>query len=319
MVLDSNQLHGNLYPAVPVPFDQGGVMVETAQRDYAAWMSRQPIGGVAVWVHTGRGLFLSPEQREAVFHCWREHLKSDQAVIAGAGALPGDGKSDEAYIDEAAVMAKHAVDLGADALLCFAPIQFRDTPNQNEKIVAYHRRLAELGCPLILFYLYEAAGGVSYSQDVLEQLFELPNVIGIKMATLDSVTTYQDVSRWLTERFPNKTLITGEDRFLGYSILRGATSALVGMGAACTAMQCDLLRAGLAGAADEFCRLTKLVDVLAEHTFIQPMEGYIQRMLWILAHAGILDRCATHDPWGPELPDDEFRCLGQALARNNFL
>ena len=43
-----------------------------------------------------------------------------------------------------------------------------------------------------------------------------------KMATLDSVMTYQDVSRQLRERHPEKLFITGEDRFLGYSLRRGA-------------------------------------------------------------------------------------------------
>ena len=47
--------------------------------------------------------------------------------------------------------------------------------------------MASVGLPLILFYLYEAAGGVSYSPELLDELLTSPQVIGIKMATLDSV------------------------------------------------------------------------------------------------------------------------------------
>jgi 4-hydroxy-tetrahydrodipicolinate synthase len=43
------------------------------------------------------------------------------------------------------------------------------------------------------------------------------------------------------------------------------------------------------------------VDELAEATFIAPMEGYIQRMLLVLAEQGILPGGATFDPWGPPL------------------
>jgi 4-hydroxy-tetrahydrodipicolinate synthase len=42
---------------------------------------------------------------------------------------------------------------------------------------------------------------------------------------------------------PDKLLITGEDRFLGYSIMLGAKAALVGMGAALPDLQAGLLRA----------------------------------------------------------------------------
>ena len=44
-------------------------MIDTlAQERYARWMARQPVGGVAVWAHTGRGLRLSESQRAL---CWR--------------------------------------------------------------------------------------------------------------------------------------------------------------------------------------------------------------------------------------------------------
>ena len=72
-------------------------------------------------------------------------------------------------------------------------------------------------------------------------------VVGIKMATLDSVMTYQDVSRQLRERHPEKLFITGEDRFLGYSLRRGARAALIGMGAICCDLQAELIRAHAAG------------------------------------------------------------------------
>src|SRR6185503_4976427 len=135
-------------------------------------------------------------------------------------------------------------------------------------IIEHHRRLSDFGLPLVLFYLYEAAGGVSYAPEVLDHLLELPNVIGIKMATLDSVMTYQDVARQINSRHPDKLLITGEDRFLGYSLRRGADAALVGMGAVCCDLQSDLIDAHFAGDAERFLALSDMVDQLAEVLFI---------------------------------------------------
>src|SRR5204862_15677 len=56
---------------------------ETAQRQYAAWMAAQPVAGVAVWAHTGRGPHLGPEQRRLVLDAWRAALP-DRVLVAGA-------------------------------------------------------------------------------------------------------------------------------------------------------------------------------------------------------------------------------------------
>src|SRR5438552_11680488 len=168
-------------------------------------------------------------------------------------------------------MAEEATTGGADALLCFPPVPYRTEP---AKILAYHRELASVGLPLILFFLYEAAGGVTYSPEVLRELLALPGVVGIKMATLDSVMTYQDTAALIRAEFPETVLITGEDRFLGYSLLLGAQAALIGMGAAVPAPQAALVRAAIAGDATSLIRLTRAVDAFGQVTFREPMEGY---------------------------------------------
>src|SRR6185436_2076531 len=110
---------------------------------------------------------------------------------------------------------------------------------------------------------------------LLDELLDLPGVAGIKMATLDSVMTYQDVSRQLQARHPEKLFITGEDRFLGYSLQRGARAALIGMGAICCDLQSELIRAHAARDCARFLELSDAVELLAEAIFIKPMEGYI--------------------------------------------
>jgi 4-hydroxy-tetrahydrodipicolinate synthase len=271
------RIDGGLIPAVPVPF-RGRDLDSAAQRAYARWMAAQPIVGVAVWAHTGRGPHLSAEQRRDVLDTWREALP-DRVVVAGARDIS---------------MAIEARRGKADALLAF--------PQANDPI-AYHQRLSR-ELPVIAFYLYEAAGGVSYDDPTLHGVLELPNVIGIKVATLDSVMTFQRIAGILREH-PSKLLITGEDRFLGYSLQLGARAALIGMGAALPDLQADLVRARLAEDWSRFVSLSELCDRFAQTTFIQPMEGYIRRMLWAAAAEGAIPSEACDDPWGPPLPAEE--------------
>ena len=286
-MLRSRAIDPGLIPAVPVPF-RGTAIDESALRQYAAWMATQPIAGVAVWAHTGRGPHLSAEQRHLVLETWRESLP-DKIIVAGARDIS---------------MAIEARRGRADAILAFP---------QAENPVEYHRRLGR-ELPVIAFYLYQAAGGVAYSDETLHAVLELPEVLGIKVATLDSVMTFQRIAA-IVRSHPGKLLITGEDRFLGYSLMLGAGVALIGMGAALTDLQAELIESHQGAEWNRFHLLSAACDAFAQATFTDPMEGYIRRMLWSLAEEGIIPGEACDDPWGPKLPESD-RAAVQAAVRH---
>jgi 4-hydroxy-tetrahydrodipicolinate synthase len=295
-----DELAGGLIPAAPVMFNREHRFDERAHEAYVSFMSSQPIAGVAVWAHTGRGLLLDDETAQRVMRQWRGAI-ADKPLIAGIGA-----RNSEDATSATLAMAHAAADYGADALLVYPPSWLKHHEQRDSLIVKHHEQLSRLGLPLVLFYLYEAAGGVRYTRTVLDELLTLPNVIGIKMATLDSVMTYQDVATHVQSRHPDKLLITGEDRFLGYSLRRGAKAALIGMGAVCCELQSELIAAHLAGKAERFLELSDVVDRLAEVLFVDPMEGYIGRILHALARLGIIPADAANDPWGPVLTVSEL-------------
>jgi len=306
-------------PALPVPFTSERIIHHDSHVRMAEYIVDMPVSGVAVWAHTGRGLYLTEEERAEVLTHWREALP-DRVIVAGAGCAAASDqnpvKNDDEYMNRARTMAEHAKSLGADAILCYAPSRFRDRPyrERDEAIVAYHREISMAGLPLILFYLYEAAGGISYSPKVLSQLFHLPDVLGIKMATLDSVMTFQDIATTIKAEHPDKLLITGEDRFLGYSLMMGADAALIGMGAALSVLQADMMKAYYSEKSDDFQFLSAHVDRFAMATFTKPMEGYISRILYVLSWLGVVSREAVFDPWGPEISDEEIDAVGDFLA-----
>jgi 4-hydroxy-tetrahydrodipicolinate synthase len=296
-------LAGGLIPAVPVTFDREGRFHEAAHEDYVSFMSSQPIAGVAVWAHTGRGLLLDEETAQRVMRQWRRAVPH-KPLIAGVGTRDKEANPQQATRATLA-MASSAADYGADALLVYPPSWLKHHEHRDSLIIEHHEQLSSLGLPLMLFYLYEAAGGITYTTTVLNDLLTLPNVMGIKMATLASVMTYQDVARHLQSQHPDKLLITGEDRFLGYSLQRGAKTALIGMGAVCCDLQAELIAANFAGRAERFLELSDAVDRLAEVLFIDPMEGYIGRILYALAKLGVIPAEGANDPWGPALTQRE--------------
>jgi len=279
------RLEWSLIPAVPVPF-RGRTLAEDAQRGYAQWMAAQPVSGVAVWAHTGRGPHLSAGQRRAVLSTWRAALP-DRVIVAGASSL---------------AMARDAKAGGADLLLAF-PV--RDDPVRHHEALGHE-------LPVIAFSLYDAAGGVAYDDATLHAILELPRVVGIKVATLDSVTTFQRIAA-IARAHPGKLLITGEDRFLGYSVMLGARAALIGMGAALTDLPARLLIAYRERDFVTFLGLTSVLDAFGSTTFAFPVEGYVRRMLWALAADGVIPDDACDDPWGPPLAAAECDAVRDAV------
>ncbi len=315
------KLEGALIPAVPVPFNLDGEHCEQAEKQLVRYLADSPAAGVAVWAHTGRGLKLTHGERHRVFKRWRIGLRPDQFVIAGVGCSEAElergveSLSDAEYIARASQMAEEARVYGADGILVYAPTKFRGRPDQDEMIVDYMESIAAVGLPMIMFYLYESAGGISYGTELLENLISMDEVAGIKVATLDSVMTFQQIAELVRLKAPEIALLTGEDRFLGYSIMRGAVGALIGLGVIQPATQVKLISCWQKQRLNRFAELLLALDHLAETIFIQPMEGYIRRLMIALSAEGILPQEETYDPWGPPIPHPERAAIAAAVAK----
>ena len=104
------RLDRGLVPAVPVPFTAMTEIDLDAQARYVGYMRGQPVAGVAVWAHTGRGLHLSRAQRLQVLRAWSEGLNprsraADKIVVAGIGGAPVAGYDLKAFVNSALEMA----------------------------------------------------------------------------------------------------------------------------------------------------------------------------------------------------------------------
>jgi len=303
-------LHG-LFPAVPTIFDKETETLDLrANERFATFLSKQPIEGVAIWVHTGRGPFLEESEKKEIAAIWRECLK-DGLIIGGVGASLKTNKNEKNYIIKEAIKnAELSLNCGIDAILVFPPSPFKES---WKDILKYHELIAEVGLPIILFYLYEEAGGILYDFGLLDELLNIQGVVGIKLATLYSITRLQDTLKFLTLKHPDKIPITGEDRAFGYSIMRGAKSALIGLGTVMTDLQKDMMTSFFEKDYSKFLELALKVDDLAESIFVEPMEGYIIRLLYSLHLMGIIEEKNIFDPYGPSLIAEDKKRISSVL------
>lgn len=305
-------LRGTVVPAVLTPMTSDGGVDFGALEAYAAALVGGPIGGVAVWAHTSRALYLPQAERETILRSWRS--ATTVPVVAGAGVPMGTGAtSAQAAVDATVAMARSAAGLGADAIMVYPPAVFAGRADRADLLLGLHDAVADAtGLPLLGFHLHEAAGGYRYDRAFLDQLLARPSVAGVKTATLDRAIDCQDTLEACVAA--GKLAMTGEDRMFGASYTWGADSALVGIAAAALDVTCDVAAAWAAGDMDRFVTASQRLDRFAAATFNHPIEGYVQRMLWVAAAEGLIPDYAAHDPYGPRLPAGERERVVEAFA-----
>ncbi|MFI6533976.1 dihydrodipicolinate synthase family protein [Nonomuraea sp. NPDC050547] len=269
------RLRGTLVAAAATPMTTAGEVDLDLVSAYLAGLVADGAGGLAVLAHTGRGPYLSEGVRAAVVE---RAVALDVPVVVGVG---GAGSTD------VVAQARAAAQAGAAALMPF--------PSPGDR-VAEHRAVWEAtGVPLIAFDLYS----LPCPPDVLRALVALPGVAGLKAALLSDAMACQRTIAITREA--GRLAVTGEDRMFGPSLLWGAEAALVGLAAAHVGVTADVLRAYQGSDLRAFEDASARLDRLAEATFTEPMEGYVQRMLWLAAEEGRIPATHAHDLYGPDL------------------
>jgi 4-hydroxy-tetrahydrodipicolinate synthase len=307
----ADRLRGGVAPAVLTPLGSDGRLARADLERYAAAIAAQPISGLAVWAHTGRGPYLADADNDTALAAFRA-AAGDLPLIAGV-APEQSAAEPAAVISSALRRAERAVAGGADGLMVFPPRPFAERPDRERLLTELHEAIAaRFDQPLLLFYLHAEAGGYDYSLALLRSLLAIPTVIGIKSATLNAAMTCQDVIHLVHTEYPGKLAITGEDRMFGPSLMWGSDAALVGIASAAVSASTDLMATWTEGDASGFLGASARLDRLAVATFCPPMEGYVQRMLWIAEREGLISSAGANDPWAPSLPAGEREAVLQA-------
>jgi 4-hydroxy-tetrahydrodipicolinate synthase len=165
------RFHGVL-PALITPFRDGAVDEEA----FIRLIERQIAGGVHGLVPagtTGESATLSHDEHRRVVELCVKTTAGRVPVIAGAGSNS---------TQEAIELTRHAKAVGADAVLMVTG--YYNRPSQEGIYRHYAAVDAAIDMP-VLVYNVPGRAVVDVSNDTLERLAKLPNIIGIKDATAD--------------------------------------------------------------------------------------------------------------------------------------
>jgi len=283
-----DRLRWRLVAAATTPVDAAGTVDSGVIDAYLRGLVADGADALAVLAHTGRGPFLNEATRGELI---RRAVDIGVPVVVGVGG----GRSGE-RTGAVVAQAVQAAELGAAGVLVF--------PVSGDPLGHHDTLWRAAGLPMLAFDLYTRP----YAASDLAMLLDHPGVAGVKVARLHDAIACQAVLA-ATNR-AGRLAVTGEDRMFGPSLLWGAQGALVGIAAAAVPMTAAVLRAFADKEYDEFVAASARLDRLAGVTFTEPMEGYVQRMLWIAEAEMRIPASYAVDPYGPGLSDaDRERVL----------
>ncbi len=133
--------------------------------------SRGPIAGIVVLGSTGEAILLSDEERREVLKCARESAANEKVSIAGTGI--------ESAI-ETLRLTEYAAELGYDIAMVRTPHYYKGQMANPQNMLAFYRFVCDRSPLPVIIYNFPQATGYDIPAEVVVELAEHPNLIGIK-------------------------------------------------------------------------------------------------------------------------------------------
>ena len=162
-------LHGILPPITTPFYPDGNVYFKKLESNVERY-SRTPVGGIVVLGSTGEAILLSDQERRDVLKAAREAAAPNKVLVAGTGI--------ESAI-ETLRLTEYAAELGYDVAMVRTPHYYKKQM-QAPNLLAFYRTVADRSPLPIIIYNFPQATGYDMPAEVVIELAEHPNLIGIK-------------------------------------------------------------------------------------------------------------------------------------------
>lgn len=213
------------------PFHPDGALYHKKIEHNIDRYSRTPIAGMVVLGSTGEAVMLSDDERREVLRISAEVAAPEKVLIAGTGA--------ESVI-ETLRLTEYAAKLKYDAALVRTPHFYRPqmTP---QAMLAFYRAVADRSPLPVLLYTVPPFTAYDLPLDVITELAEHENVIGIKESSgnvekvaamvkatrhIKRTATVTEVQQAVTERMLNVPAGDGNGELVSLGKLTGSGPAL---------------------------------------------------------------------------------------------
>ena len=164
-----------IFPPITTPFYPDGNVYFKKLESNVERYSRTPCAGIVVLGSTGEAILLSDQERRDVLKSAREAAAPNKVLIAGTGI--------ESAI-ETLRLTEYAAELGYDVAMVRTPHYYKKQM-QPGNILAFYRTVADQSPLPVMIYNFPQATGYDIPAELVIELAEHPNLIGIKESSGD--------------------------------------------------------------------------------------------------------------------------------------
>jgi 4-hydroxy-2-oxoglutarate aldolase len=167
-------LHGILPPITTPFYPDGNVYYKKLEANVERY-SRTPVAGIVVLGSTGEALMLSDQEKKDVLKVARDATAPNKVLVAGTGI--------ESAI-ETLRLTEYATELGYDVAMVRTPHYYKKQM-LSENILAFYRTVADRSPIPVIVYNFPQATGYDIPAEVMIELADHPNIMGIKESSGD--------------------------------------------------------------------------------------------------------------------------------------
>jgi 4-hydroxy-tetrahydrodipicolinate synthase len=305
MIPDRPHAFHGIYAATLCPLhDDGRIDETTLARHLEACAFVPGMAGLLVNGHAGENFMLSREEKRRVTAIAAEVCGQRSILVSGINAE--DSLEAQRHVDDAKAA-------GADAALVFPPFSW--ALSQDEQVALTHHRIANANArmPLMLYQAGVGAGAMAYRPEVLAELAQLPDVVGIKEGSWEAAA-YEAHLRLVKRVAPHVAMMASGDEHLFTCFMVGSEGSLVSLAAITPELVIALDQAVRRKDLDEARRLNDRIYPLAKAIYGTAPGGHATaRLKTCLKLLGRIPSDAMRAPMGP-LPAAEVALLERALG-----
>jgi 4-hydroxy-2-oxoglutarate aldolase len=168
-------LLSGVFPPITTPFYSDGNVYFKKLESNVERYSRTPCAGIVVLGSTGEAILLSDQEQRDVLKSARGAAAPNKVLIAGTGV--------ESAI-ETLRLTEYAAELGYDIAMVRTPHYYK-RQMQTANILAFYRMVADRSPLPVIIYNFPQATGYDIPAELVSELAEHPNLIGIKESSGD--------------------------------------------------------------------------------------------------------------------------------------
>lgn len=202
-----------IIPPLITPFSKEGEVFEMGLRNLIDFQIEKGVKGLFMCGTYGSGPAMTVEERKKVAEVTVDQVRGKIAVIVHIGS---------SSIDSSMELAKHAEDVGANAVASVAPFYYA---YDDESVLAFFKQLlSKVNIPVFV-YNNPARSGIMITSELLNRLAE-EGVVGIKDSSFSIVKFYEDMVAVKKKGF---IFIIGTEALMLPAIMAGAKGCVSGL------------------------------------------------------------------------------------------